>query len=106
MVFKYNIIILLYFSIYIFQFKYNNERQRRNTSSSSVILFTEKISLKYCPVLGLGDKRQPGRFGQKLRCKMQRKVRAGHSLRRSKVHFFIEEQIVMGGLGALAPGKA
>lgn len=59
-----------------------------------MILFTEKISLKYCPVLGLGDKRQPGRFGQKLRCKMQRKIRAGHSLRRSKVHFSLRNKLL------------
>lgn len=82
-----------------------NDREE-NASSSRVILLTEKISLNYCPVLGLGAKRQPGRFGQKLRCKMQRKITAGHNLRRSRVHSFTEEQIVMGGLGALAPGKA
>lgn len=62
--------------------------------------------LNYCPVVGLGDKRQPCRFGQRFRHKMQRKVSAGHDSRRHRAHSFSEEQTMIGGLGAFAPGKA
>lgn len=81
--------------------KYNNKRQRRNTSSSSVILFTEKNIFKLLPSAWTWWWEAAWQVWAEV--EMQD---AGHNLRRSRVHFFTEEQIMMGGLGALAPGKA
>jgi hypothetical protein len=52
------------------------------------------------PRVGFGDNRYPVRLGQRFRCKMQRKVPAGHNPGRSRLRAYVEEQTVIERLDA------